>query len=74
MEEHPDRQPGSAITVHRRDDDDGGANQNFEGDWIDVGSSLVETLFVQSNSACAQSLSIQTAVVNIHQAAEHDQS
>jgi len=46
MKEHPNRQPGGAITVHRRDDDDGGADQDFEGDWIDSGSSLVETLFV----------------------------
>jgi hypothetical protein len=46
MKEHPDRQPGGAITVHRRDDDDGDTDQDFEGDWIDVGSSLVETLFV----------------------------
>jgi hypothetical protein len=46
MKEHPNRQPGSTITVHRRDDDDGGANQNFESDWIDVDASLVESLFV----------------------------
>ena len=26
MEEHPDRQPGRAVTMHRRDDDDGGAD------------------------------------------------
>jgi hypothetical protein len=46
MKEHPNRQPGGAITVHRRDDDDGSADQDFEGDWIDVGSSSVETWFV----------------------------
>jgi len=39
MKEHPNRQPGRAITVHRRDDDDGGADQDFEGDWIDVDAS-----------------------------------
>ena len=26
MEEHPDRQPRSAVTMHRRDDDDGQAD------------------------------------------------
>ena len=34
MEEHPDRQPRSAVTMHRRDDDDADANENFDGDWI----------------------------------------
>jgi hypothetical protein len=54
MKEHPNRQPGGAITVHRRDDDDGGTDQDFESYWIDVGASLIETLFVQSNSAWPQ--------------------
>lgn len=35
MEEHPDRQPGRAVTVHRRDDDDGETDQNLESDGID---------------------------------------
>jgi hypothetical protein len=42
MKEHPNRQPGSTITVHRRNDDDGSADQNFESDWIDVGASYRE--------------------------------
>jgi len=40
--------------MHRRDDDDGSADQDFEGDWIDVGSSLFETFFIQSNSGWDQ--------------------
>jgi hypothetical protein len=30
MEQHPDCQPGRAIAMHRRNDDDGRTNQNFE--------------------------------------------
>ena len=36
MEEHPDRQPRSAVTMHRRDDDDGQADQNLEGGRINM--------------------------------------
>jgi hypothetical protein len=35
MKQHPDRQPRRAVAVHRRDDDDGNADQDFEGGWID---------------------------------------
>jgi hypothetical protein len=36
MKQHPDRQPRRAITVQRRDDDNGQDNQDFEGNGIDV--------------------------------------
>jgi hypothetical protein len=35
MKQHPDRQPGCAVTVQRSDDDDRYADKNFKGDWID---------------------------------------
>jgi hypothetical protein len=35
MEQHPDRQPGSAVTMSCRDDDDADADEDFESDWID---------------------------------------
>jgi hypothetical protein len=35
MKQHPDCQPRRAIAVHRSDDDDGDADQDFESDWID---------------------------------------
>lgn len=36
MKEHPDRQPRRAVTMHRRDDDDGCADQDFERYRIDI--------------------------------------
>ena len=35
MKEHPDRQPRRAVTMHRRNHDDGKTDQNFERDRID---------------------------------------
>src|SRR5713226_7653449 len=39
MKQHPDRQPGRAITMRGRNHDDGRDNQDFEGNGID-GSTL----------------------------------
>lgn len=35
MKQHPDRQPGGAVTMHRRDNHDCDTDQNFKRDWID---------------------------------------
>jgi hypothetical protein len=35
MKQHPNREPCGAVTMHRRDDNDGDADQNFERDGID---------------------------------------
>ena len=35
MKQHPDRQPGSAVAMRRRNDDDGDADEDFECNWID---------------------------------------
>jgi len=35
MKQHPNRQPGRAITMGRRDHDDRQTDQDFESNWID---------------------------------------
>ena len=35
MKQHPDRQPGRAIPVHRGNDDNRQTDQDFEGERID---------------------------------------
>jgi hypothetical protein len=44
MKEHPNRQPGRAITMYRRDDDNGDTDQDFESYWIDEGRPLIDGL------------------------------
>jgi len=34
MEKHPDCEPGRAVSVHSRYDDDTRSNEQFESDWI----------------------------------------
>ena len=41
MEKHPNRQPRSAEPVHSGDDYDGECDEQFEGNWIYDGTSVV---------------------------------
>ena len=41
MKEHPDRQPRRAITVNGGNDDDGKTDDEFESEWIDLKTSVL---------------------------------
>jgi hypothetical protein len=44
MKKHPDSQPRCAVAVNGGDDNDGDANKQFEGEWIDrLSSSMQES-------------------------------
>jgi hypothetical protein len=55
MKEHPNRQPGRAIAMHRRDDDDGDTDQDFESNWIDVDASFANRAKSRSRGEFIQS-------------------
>ena len=58
MKEHPDRQPRRAVTVHRRDHDDGHTDQDFESDWV---YGKLSYFIDRANPMCAENLQAKSS-------------